>query len=312
MKRKVVIVGGGKTGYNLYQFFKKKEVDHVLLYYFPGEYAERKKVGKPFEVWNGINNYGESSTVIITSETAFNKLSIEDRRCLSTHYLIRDKENFGRIAAQMGIHSIPAYTSSDVQYPAALKPKDAMQKKVPFKFKKINNEQELQSHRRFLNDSILQPYLSEKEYSQIAIAGYFDGSAGSMIAVEQKNHYPKGISAFVVNTTLENHDVIARISEYLNEIKYIGFIEFELKKHKVTEEYFLMDINPRPWGWFYYYLDGIKNFNDFWNHGYPIRVELKASWVNLPRLILANIKGNFSNPTLTDFVSRKICYEPYF
>jgi|GEM_PF-4733639 len=306
------VVGGGKTGYNLYQFFRKNGIDSVILYYFPGEYADRKKVGKSFEAWKGMKNHDENSMIIITSETAFNQLTLEDQKHLPTHYLIRDKENFEEIASQIGIHSIPSFTPSNVQYPAALKPKDAMQKKVPFKFKKIKHEKELERFHDFLNDCILQPFLSEKEYSQIAIAGYFDGNPGSMIAVEQRNHYPKGISAFVINRTVEHHDIIGRISEYLNEIKYNGFIEMELKKHKVSGEFYLMDINPRPWGWFYYYLDGIQNFEEFWFQGHPLQIKLKKCWVNFPRLVMANLKGEFSNPSLSDILTRNICYEPYF
>src|SRR5690625_7047088 len=96
-----------------------------------------------------------------------------------------------------------------------------MQKKVPFNFKKIKHEKELERVHDFLNDCILQPFLSEKENSQIAIAGYFDGKPGSMIAVEQRNHYPKGISAVVLNRTVEHHD---RSEEHTSELPSRGSI----------------------------------------------------------------------------------------
>ena len=302
------IIGGSKTGYNLYQYLKSKKIGKAMLYYFPKEYSAKKRKGQPFEEWRKVNN----TKIIISSETAFNHLPESYRDDLSTHYFVRNKENFAKIVNHINANYIRSFTLSDVQFPVALKPKDAMEKKVPFKIKKIKTLKELETCIQYLPDCIMQPYLNDGEYLQIAIAGYFDGYSSSLIAVEQKNHYPKGISAFVIDKTNENRVMINNITDYLNKISYKGFIELEFKKHKESGEYYLMDINPRPWGWFYYYLDGMKNFKEHLETNEPIKVELRKVWVNFPRLVLSCLKGNLSTPSLLDFIKGKICYEPYF
>lgn len=303
------IIGGGKTGYNLYQYLKKENISNVEIFYFPGEYSEKKNIGKPFSEWKGIE--GDNKT-IISSETAFNHLSTKDKKELYVYYYIRNKENFENIANNIGARFIESLTLDTALFPLALKPKDAMEGKVPFKIKQINSGDELGRYLQYLPDCIMQPFLSEEEYCQMAVAGYFDGSTSSLIGVEQKNHYPRGISAFVVDKTSESQGIIKGVSDYLNTINYRGFIEFEFKKHRSTNEYYLMDINPRPWGWFYYYLDGIINFKDHIEKGESIQVRIKKMWVNLPRLVMANLKGKFKNPSLIDIIKGRICYEPYF
>lgn len=88
-------------------------------------------------------------------------------------------------------------------------------------------------------------------------------------------------------------------------------MELEFKIHKFNKVVYLMDINPRPWGWFYYYTSSVKNLRDvLFNNENPV-INLKKSWVNLPRLILSNVNGNLNNPSISDIITNKICYEPY-
>src|SRR5690554_4497996 len=101
------IIGGGKTGYNLYQYFKQKNIGNVDLYYFPGEYSEKKKIGRPFIEWRGLV---EGNKVIISSETAFNHLSVDDRKNLEVYYYIRNKENFEQIAIEIHAKFIQSIT----------------------------------------------------------------------------------------------------------------------------------------------------------------------------------------------------------
>ena len=37
-------------------------------------------------------------------------------------------------------------------------------------------------------------------------------------------------------------------ARFLNEIKYTGFLQFDLKQDELTRQIYVLDINPRPWG----------------------------------------------------------------
>lgn len=313
---KIIIIGGAKTGYNLYKFSISNGL-HPELYFFPGEYSEKKDIGRNFLVnWEGIchlRSIYKQIVVIVSSENAFTNLPEEDRAYLKAHYYLRDKLNLPSIAAQINTSFIKDEMLTDnVSFPLAVKPKESGQKNVPFKFRKINSRTELETLYPILNHCILQPYLDEKEHVQVAVAGYFDGLPTSLIAVEQKNHYPKGVSAYVIDKTGEYKWLLSNVGNYLNSIDYKGFIEFEFKHNVITNKLYLMDINPRPWGWFYYYLDGLDNFEEMVLYGASASVLPKKAWVNFPRLILANFRGQVSNPGILDIIKNDICYEPYF
>jgi|SRR5690606_3297978 len=306
------IIGGAKTGVNLFLFLKTVNVP-VELYFFQGEYAEKKRLGKRFlDTWPGRGKINVGDKTIVSSESGFARLPEEEKDVFRIHYYLRDKQNLVEIAQRIGALHIQEYHVAEIVYPVALKPKESAAGKVPFKFKKVNNKEELSRINTILEHCLIQPYLSDNFYNQVAIAGYFDGNEASLVAVQQKNHYPKGISAYVIDQTSIFQPAIAKIASFLNEIGYRGFIEFEFKQSISTLELFIMDINPRPWGWFYYYLDGTKNFNDVIQKGCPLEVDLKPAWVNPLRLLAANIKGNRAAPSIRDFYQGNICYEPLF
>lgn len=306
------IIGGAKTGYNLYKYVRKLGID-ADLYYFSGEYAEKKNTGKNFkDSWKGKDAYNHEDAILITSESAFNNLPESDKHYFEHHYFLRNKLNLPEISQKIKTSYIKEVSASSGLFPLALKPKESSAGKVPFKFRKVNTPEELKSVGEALRHCIVQPYFSESDYSQIAVAGFFDGSASSLIAVEQKNHYPKGISAYVIDRTNTYRQPIEHITKYLNELNYRGFIEFEFKKSKLDDEIYVMDINPRTWGWSYYYLNGLRNFKEVISEKVPAEVKLKKAWINLPRLMMAFAKGNTNTPAFADVIKQNICYEPYF
>lgn len=308
MNNKVQIIGGAKTGYNLYKFFHKEGIASVL-YYFPNEYSEKKGAGRAFNK----SVIQDSTNIIVSSETAFNHLLDLQIPNLSNHYFLRDKTNISQIAFAIQTNYIPEIELENPLFPIAAKPKASMNDKVPFKFKKIQNRKELEELKSIVDNCLLQPYLDSQHYKQIAVAGYFNGHKNSLIAVEQKNQYPKGISAYVEDKTLANKTLINQIETYLAALGYKGFIELEFKQELTRLEYFLMDINPRPWGWFYYYLDSIQNFKDVFLEDKQVELRVQSAWVNTPRLAMAVFKkGNFCYPKMHDILRNKICYEPYF
>lgn len=306
------ILGGAKTGYNLYQRLKSISVP-CELYYFPGEFSSKKKVGKSMDIFiNQFSKLGGDKRIFVTSEKAFVYAKEILKEEFKNHFYLRDKLNLPEISEKIQTNYIQEVNLNDFQFPLAAKPKESSSGKVDFKFKKINNQQELDEMSSSLNHIILQPYLEESLHDQIAIAGYFDGAENSLIAVKQLAHYPKGISAYVIDQSSEFLQQRKLIAVFLRELNYRGFIEFEFKYHRDKKELFIMDINPRTWGWYYYYLSAVKNLKEVLAENKNIDLSLKKAWVNPPRLVLSNLKGNRVNPSLKDIINNNICYEPIF
>src|SRR5690625_3689343 len=101
-KKTIEIIGGAKTGYNLYKYANSIGIKSNL-YHFPNEYSDKKEVGFDFQkCWRGINNIKKvESLVIITSETAYNRISQEDKCFLKPHFFLRNKLNLPKISKQI-------------------------------------------------------------------------------------------------------------------------------------------------------------------------------------------------------------------
>lgn len=301
------LVGGAKTGYNLYKFMLKQGLN-VVLYASENDYSHGRTEVKTVSDFLEIDAQPES--IIITSESAFNLLESKYKAVFENHYYLRNKLNLPKIASQIGILSIPNYSISEVtSFPVVLKPKESMAGKVPFKFMLVNSQAVLESHKPLLGDCLIQPFFDES-YKEYTIGGYFDGSANSLLSAEKINYYPKGISAFVKDKTLQNKNMINKVASYLNNISYRGFIEMEFKVK--DDIWYIMDINPRPWGYFYFYLDGFKNLKEVLLHDSLVQLDLKKQWVNIPRLFIANLQGRFLNPSVKELFDGSTCYEPLF
>lgn len=313
-KGTVHLIGGNKTAYNLYYQLIKNGIN-AKAYVFEKEYMYKRNHKVSFiKDWTSCSDLPDKDKVIITSETAFFQLPEKDRLHFNNHYFLRDKLNLEIISKKIEVQSLGEIdlNNSSISFPIIAKPKESGADKVPFKFKVNYNREELESLISIKDHCIFQKYLDPKEYKQIAIAGYFTGHPESLISVEQLNHYPIGISALIKYCKGTESCLIANISKFLNEIDYKGFIEFEFKVDKNTGNMFLLDINPRTWGWSNFYIEGITNFPEVIFENIKPNLSLKDYWMNLPRLILANKNGRFANPKFSKFVTNKITYEPYF
>jgi len=308
----VHIIGGAKSAVNLFSILSKNKIDSVF-YYFKGEYGENKKGGLFFsDSWRGLENISNNDKVIISSETAFYKLGNEDKGKLELHYFLRNKLNLSEICKEIKVNEVKSIIISDIHidFPIIAKPSESGTGLVPFKFKVLKTQDDLEKVIPYAANCIFQPYLNNQMFSQFAIAGYFTGDINSLIIVKQLNQYPVGISSFVKQDENGLSNLKTNIATYLNEIGYRGFIEFEFKFNKKTQNVFLLDVNPRTWGWFYYYISAINNLEKviFLNET-PV-LSLKKCWVNMPRLILSFLNGKFHNPSTMDYLQNKICYEP--
>lgn len=302
------IIGGAKTAVNLKDFLDRNGIANQL-YFFEGGYAAKRKIGQPFNQ----TVLEQPENCIITSETAFQHIPKSKRGIYKNHYYLRDKRNLAEIAKKIEADYIKELQKEDqLSFPIIAKPEESSAGNVPFKFKVIHNQQELSGIEEFVDFCILQPYLDRKNFNQLAVAGYFDGSSGSLIAAKQYSQYPIGVSALVINFTSHYQKLIQKVAAYLHEIDYKGFIEFEFKENKSDGVLYLMDINPRTWGWSNYYLEGIQNFPAVLENKESVQLKLKKAWINTPRWVLSLRNGTFKWPPLKWLIKNDISYEPYF
>ncbi|MFW6029123.1 MAG: hypothetical protein ACOCRO_02595 [Halanaerobiales bacterium] len=142
------------------------------------------------------------------------------------------------------------------------------------KIKIINNRIELENIKRNIYNSninkdniVIQSYISGSNASQFSFGGYFKkGKELSGIVVNQIRQYPQGVSSLVIET--DNKNIEKKIKQKANclakSFKYTGFMEIEFKVR--DDKIYLLDINPRPWGWVSILGIKYKNFHHVFNH----------------------------------------------
>lgn len=151
------------------------------------------------------------------------------------------------------------------------------------KIKVCRDESEFEAVDRAIKDGgiddselFVQTYIEGRNDCQFSVGGYYQ--AGDILAdvvVNQIKQYPQGISAEVVTVSDDSIcDDLRKITRaFARELRYSGFLEMEYKVSMNTGEYYLLDVNPRPWGWvsilgtvykdFYRVLEGYKPEAEF-------------------------------------------------
>lgn len=100
------------------------------------------------------------------------------------------------------------------------------------------------------DDIIVQEYIGGTNASQFSFGGYFrNGIERAGIVVNQIRQYPQGVSSLVIETDDEDleGELRRRTTDLAEALDYSGFLEVEFKVR--NGQIYLMDVNPRPWGW---------------------------------------------------------------
>lgn len=97
----------------------------------------------------------------------------------------------------------------------------------------------------------VQTYIKGNNGFQYSTGGFYqDGVPLAEIVVNQVKQYPQGISAMVVTSEDHYAQRIRSISRiFAQNMSYSGFLEMEYKIDADTGAPYLLDVNPRPWGW---------------------------------------------------------------
>ena len=177
--------------------------------------------------------------------------------------LIFDKEKLISYCEKIGVQFPAIYSERDidcnnVDYPIAAKPNIKRGHSPLKKITVINNQRELTS---FLNEAknagykideiLFQKYINGDNRWEYGYGGYFkEGTPITEVFFVQARQYPQGVSCYtieIVDEVLRN-EIRNATARFLNEIKYTGFLQFDLKQDELTRQIYVLDINPRPWG----------------------------------------------------------------
>lgn len=186
---------------------------------------------------------------------------------LDTLRLINDKERTVRFCRENGIgipdsYEFASFMEADApHYPVIVKwnEKTLCAGKNPVgKVKVCRSKEEFQTLFAQVKEAGVDPaalhvqtYIEGDNGHQYSVGGYYqDGTPLAMVAVNQIKQYPQGISAMVLS---RNNDITRELEKrsrsFAENLKFSGFLEMEYKEDANSHDIYLLDINPRPWGW---------------------------------------------------------------
>ena len=160
------------------------------------------------------------------------------------------------------------------------------------------------------DELFVQTYIEGKNNCQFSIGGFYqNGKYLAYIVVNQIKQFPQGISAEVIACSSAVSDKLQIIAgDFVKELNYSGFLEMEFKLDESTGKIYLLDVNPRPWGWisilgavysdFYRVLLGEKPLSDPQN----------AVWKSPARILLGR-KNKQNVDTKLDVHGFKTAYD---
>ncbi len=98
---------------------------------------------------------------------------------------------------------------------------------------------------------LVQPFIPGDNGSQYSVGGYYkDGEPLAFVTVRQPRQFPQGISAQVYSADGGICEKAERIAfDLAKRFRFSGFLETEFKADENTGAVYLLDVNPRPWGW---------------------------------------------------------------
>lgn len=143
-------------------------------------------------------------------------------------------------------------------------------------------------------DVVVQRYIPGSNALQYSFGGYY--SSGELLAgicVNQVRQYPQGISSRVVEAGgVESARVEEAARAVAHELSFSGFLEVECKVDRESGRPFVLDVNPRPWGWVSILGRKYPSFHRVLIGERPEPIERPVSWRTLPRDLLANANAN--------------------
>lgn len=249
--------------------------------------------------------------------------------------LINNKQKLTEFCIDLGFKLPKTYNfkelinKENVDFPIALKlnTKEINTKKNPIgKIKIIRNKKELNSlddeiSKFKINETeiIVQEYIEGDNNLQFSFGGYFfNGIEKAGIVVNQVGQYPQGISSLVleIDDGEINRNIKELVLRFAESLKYTGFLEMEFKTRQNV--IYLMDINPRTWGWVSILGKKYPEFHNILCEDNGITIN-KISELVMWKSPMRNYIGNLRNPLnvkklkdrLNNYKKSNVAYDLY-
>ena len=141
----------------------------------------------------------------------------------------------------------------------------------------------------------IQRYLGSDFDDNISYGGYYtDGICIAGILVQQKNQHPMGFSSYVVEYNGEQSEIlVAKAQAMFRKMRFSGFGEAEFKYDKKSDTFYLLEVNPRTWGWIKILKQKYPDFIQLLENRGDYIEKHNCKWVN----ILRNAKALVSKPS---------------
>lgn len=147
---------------------------------------------------------------------------------------------------------------SRIKYPVVIKPLEKQKAQGVSKCEFIKNRVELDNYLTTLEQKgvnrsnvVCQQLIFGNNEFEFGYGGYFvKGNANIDVCFYQFRQMPQGLSCYIREITEEKISNKLRhlVMPFLEELQYTGFIEFDIKQDSSSKDFYILDINPRPWG----------------------------------------------------------------
>ena len=141
---------------------------------------------------------------------------------------------------------------------------------------------------------LVQTFVEGNNNFQYSVGGYYkEGDPLAFATVKQVKQYPQGISAQVYTVDEEIAGKTERIAfDLAKQFCFTGFLETEFKIDQTTRSVYLLDVNPRPWGWVSILGAVYKDFYRVLNNEKPESQKQNAIWTSPIRKALSSHNPN--------------------
>ncbi len=131
----------------------------------------------------------------------------------------------------------------------------------------------------------VQRYLGRELDNNISYGGYYEnGRCLAGILVQQRNQYPMGFSSYVREYRGDESQRLSEKAESLFEkTGFSGFGEVEFKYDIESGEFFLLEVNPRAWGWIKILKRKYPHLVEIIMNGRSEKGRNNCKWVNIMR-----------------------------
>lgn len=155
--------------------------------------------------------------------------------------LCRDKRYTADYFISLGLKSpIPVddYLKYDMGFPAFIKPKDGSSSIDAYK---VNNLEELEAYSKQIDDYIVQPFISGREYTIDIFCDY----KGDPVFITPRERLAVRSGEVLKTRITQDKQMIEEMKILLNDYKPSGPITVQLIQDKQTGDNYYIEINPR-------------------------------------------------------------------